>query len=389
MRTSSFTRWWVLAALGAVAVAQTGARSQQAAAPPAVPPLVLEDFEGAALGGKPYLWKIRKDSAPDTTVGAERSALDGLATNKALKIEYAFPSLFKDDQSIDVGPQNMATPGSLTGLSVMVLGDGSKHAVALRVKDRFEETFEWQVPVTWMGWKKILFPMNPRTALRAGRRADGVMDLPLAFDTIRLQRVMGSPRKGEILLDNLTAECSFGTVTKLYDTRDGVKPETWRANKNRATIGLVADALVPLEGKDVSVLKMEYEYENGVDASVEYTRTLPTPTGSKHGTLIAEVFGDGSNNVLRFRMLDGQDHPWQATWANVLVDWAGWRTLYIDTRTLRDPAGQDPSAVMEKFPTKFYSLVMDDCSPADRLPGVESGRKGEVYLGRLLFCQEK
>jgi hypothetical protein len=71
------------------------------------------------------------------------------------------------------------------------------------------------------------------------------------------------------------------------------------------------------------------------------------------------------------------------------VDWSGWKTLYLDTRTLKDPTATDPTALLEKFPVKFQSLILDDCSPGDGLPGVESGRMGEIYVGKILFCSEK
>jgi carbohydrate binding protein with CBM11 domain len=389
MRFPTTNRWWTLCALGALTLTQTGAYSLDEAETSAatVPPLILEDFEAAALSTRPYLWKNQGGTAVSATVGAEKAELDGVAANKALKFEYAFGTTFDASHGVETGPGGQPLPGSLTGISMMVFGDNSKNAIALRVKDKAGETFEWQIPVAWTGWKKVLYPMNPRTAARGGTRANGAMDLPISLDLVRVARVMGGARKGEMMIDNLTAVCDFGKVATLYDTAGGVKLDGWTAKKNRSLTGNIADSLVPRGGKDVAVLKFEYAYENAADSSVEFSKTIPA--GDGHGTLIAEVFGDGSNNVLRFRMLDGQDHVWQGTWANVLVDWSGWKTLYIDTRTLKDPAAIDPNAVMEKFPTKFYSLIIDDCSASDRLPGVESGRAGEIYLGRLMFASAK
>jgi hypothetical protein len=204
---------------------------------------------------------------------------------------------------------------------------------------------------------------------------------------VRVTRLPGGAAKGEIVVDNVTAVPAFGAVTTLLDTRGGVKLDGWTARRNRATLGEVAESLVPRDGQDVPALKLEYEYENAADASVEFAKSIPA--GDGHGTLIAEVFGDGSNNVLRFRMADADGRVWTATAPTILVDWAGWKTLYVDTRTLRDPTGPDPSATLEKFPVRFHSLLIDDCSPSDNLPDVESGRKGEIYLWRLLFAREK
>lgn len=381
-----------LCALAFGALVPVGTSAVRAEEAPAVPPLILEDFEGVSLGTIPYLWKSAQN-ATQGTAGAEKVELDGSAANKALKLEYTFPAGFSADQQVSAGPglrefgAGQELPGSLTGISMVVFGDNSKNAVSLTVQDRMGESFEWRTPITWSGWRKVLFPMDPRTASRAGSRANGVLDLPLTFKSVGLQRLQGGMRAGEVMVDNLAAACSFGKITTLYDTTSGVKLDGWAAKKNRSTIGGVGESLVPRSGKDVPVLKLEYGYENGADSSVEYSKTLLA--GEGHGTLIAEVFGDGSNNVLRFRMLDGQDHVWQATWAQKLVDWSGWKTLYLDTRTLKEPEARDATAIMEKFPVKFQSLIIDDCSAGDQLPGVESGRMGEIYLGRLLFCSGK
>jgi len=360
---------------------------------PAFPPLILEDFEAASLGARPYLWRERKPDAIVATVGAERLELDGVAANKALKFEYQFPAAFDASQVVECGPglreagSGMALPGSLTGIGLAVFGDGGKNSLGLRLRDRQGEVFDWKLPVTWTGWEKKTIPIVSGAAARSGSRADGQLDLPLTLESIRLVRETGGSRKGEIAVDSLSAICSFGRVATLYDTAGGVSTEGWRAVKHRSIIGVVGESLVPRAGRDVAVLKLEYGYENSADSSVEFQKTMPA--GSKHGTFIADVFGDGSNNIVRFRILDAQDVSWQATWASVLVDWSGWRTLYVDTRTLRSPQAQDPSAVLERFPVRFYSLIIDDCSGTDRLPGVESGRAGEIFLGRLLFAEER
>lgn len=386
MRPSSRSPLLALLTVAALIAGAGPAPSVRAeGAEPTVPPIVLENFEAAVQGARPYLWKEGKQEASEHKIGAERTPLNNDDANKALKYEYTFSSTFDATDGIEAGPMNQALPGSLQTITMMVYGDGSKNAVALRVKDHNGETFEWRVPVTWTGWKQVQIPMNPTLAIKA--KGNGVLDYPLSFEVVRVARLQGGARKGEIMVDDLMAVCKFAKVTTLYDVDQGVHPELWKANRNRARIGSLADSLVQRDGKDISTLKMEYEYESDSDASVEFSRTIPVPAG--HGTLIAEVYGDGSNNVFRFRMLDGADGVWQATWASILVDWSGWKTLYLDTRTLRQPEGPDPTAAPEKMPLKFYSVIMDDCSPKDGLPGVESGRKGEVYLGRLLFGSEK
>lgn len=384
--------WRSLIALGTAALLVIGlcraGNAVQETAPAAVlPPIVLEDFEAPALGARPFLWKQQIGQAASAAIGAERADTGGSDGNKALKFEYSFAAAYDAAQALEAGPLGQALPGGVTALTMLVHGDASKNAVGLRLKDRFGETFEWRIPVMWSGWQQKSFALDPTTAVRQGARANGVLDLPITFEAVRVARTPAGARMGEVMVDSIAAECRFASVLSLYDITDGVRPEAWKANRNRSRIGLLADSILPRGGKDVSVLKMEYEYENGVDASVEYVRTVRA--GDGHGTLVADIFGDGSNNVLRFRMLDGEDRVWQATWASVLVDWSGWKTLYVDTRTLRDPDAADPTAVISKFPVKFQSIIIDDCSAGDRLPGVESGRKGEIFLARLLFGQEK
>jgi hypothetical protein len=380
-------------AAGAVALSVglslVGVRSArgQADTQPAVPALVIEDFEETTLGSRPFLWRPPKHSAATAVVGVERAAVEGDAANKALKVEYSFLSAFAPDQFVEVGPQGQALPGSLTGVTMSVYGDGSKNAVALRLRDHLGESFEWQIPVTWTGWKRALVPLNPATALRGGTRQNGVVDAPVTFDAVRVVRTQAGAAKGEMMVDSLAAQCRFGKVTVLYDPALAVKPEEWQARRNRSVVGKTEEATVPRAGKESPALQLQYQYENGTDSSVEFQRTLPA--GDGHGTLVAEVFGDGSNNVLRFRVLDGADHVWQATVPSVLVNWAGWKTLYLDTRTFTDPTGTDTVGSIQKFPLKFASVTIDDCSPKDGLPGVESGREGQIYLGRLFFCAEK
>jgi hypothetical protein len=382
----------VLAGGGLLTGAHT-AYSLQQAEPATVPPLVLEDFEGTTLGSRPYLWKEEKKNASEATIGAERTELDGNDANKALKFEYEFGASFNAAHNVEVGPglRGVSTgqdlPGSLTGVALMIYGDNSKNSLGLRVKDRTGESFTWQLPITWSGWKKAVVPIDPRLATKGGTRGNGALDPPLTFEAITVQRQQAGARKGEVMVDNLEAQCKFAKVATLLDSVGPVNPVGWKASRNRAQVGEITDTLRPRGGKDVPVLTFQYKYENSGDASVEFAKTISA--GDGHGTLILDVFGDGSNNVLRVRMLDGQDHVWQATWATILVDWAGWRSVYVDTRTLRDTAGNDPTAMLDKFPVKFHSVVVDDCSPKDNLPGVESGREGDICIGRILYCAEK
>lgn len=349
--------------------------------------LVLEDFESAALRQKPYLWKENKSAAQQATIGAVAADLDGDSGNKALQIDYTFPAAFAADQVVEAGPVRQTLPGSLAALELAVRGDEGKNGLSVRIRDRLGETFEWRRTVDWKGWQKVTLPLDPAAALRSmDGKSDGKLDPPAVFEFVRLSRLRGGARTGSIAVDNLVAVTRPARIHRLFDVADGVHPERWRANRNRATIGVVAESLVPRDGKEIPALKLEYEYEPGEDSSVEYQCSLPA--GAGHGTLVVDLYGDGSNNLVRFRMLDGQDRVWQGTWTLALVDWSGWKTIYIDTRTLREVNGQDPGAMIDRFPVKFHSLLLDDCSGSDALPGVESGRKGEVFLGRILYCED-
>lgn len=386
MRLTAIYRTGALCGVTAAALAGAPAGYTQTAS--TVPPLIVEDFEASALGSRPYLWKEGKENVAGVTIGSEKVELEGNKSNKGLKYEYSFSGSFANGQGAEAGPLTQSLPSSLTAISMMVHGDSGKHNIALRVRDRAGETFEWQVPVTWTSWRKVNFPITPQNAVRTGSRANGMIDLPVQLEAVRLVRTAAGARKGEVMIDNLTGVCQFGKVETLYDTSAGAKLDGWKANRVRSVIGSFDQTLVQRGADDVPVLKMEYEYEFGADSQVEFTRTLPTGAAG-HGTLIAEIFGDGSNNVMRLRMLDGADKPWQAVIPTILVDWSGWKTIYLDTRFLRPIEGDDPSAMIDKFPVKFYSIVLDDASAKDNLPGVESGRKGEIFLGRLLFCADK
>jgi hypothetical protein len=385
-----------LAALGVVALLASWAAGaadaqQPETAAPVVPAVLIEDFENISLGARPFLWNEQKASAMRGTMGVEKANIDDNDSNRGLQFAYQFPAAYAAGQAIETGPMGrldhpQPLPGSITDITMTVYGDNSSNAVALRISDRQGEQFEWQRPFDSGKWSLVKFTLDPASAQPSGAGGNGKLDVPLKLEALRLVRTPNGQPRGEVVVDNITALCHFSKVVTLYDTTGGVKPEGWRAVPHRAVKGEVAETQLPRLGKDVPALKLEYEYEPNGDASVEFART--TPAGAGHGTLVAEVFGDGSNNVLRFRMLDGDGRVWQADSATVLVDWAGWKTLYLDTRTLRDAEGRDPTAVISKFPVSFHSLVVDDASASDRLPGVESGRKGEIYVGRLLFCSE-
>jgi len=374
------------AALLALAAGGAVGAQQDPAAAVSIPGVLVEDFENIALGSRPFLWKEQKPQGVRATIGVEKAIVDDNDANRGLQFAYQFPSAYAPGQAIETGPMGQPLPGSLTDITMMVFGDGSRNAVALRLSDRQGETFEWQLAFKGAEWTRLKFPLDGAGAQRGGTGGNAKADPPLKLEAVRLVRTAGGAPKGEIVVDNITGLCRFGKVTTLYDTTNGAKLEGWRTVRNRAVKGEVAESLVPRLGKDLPALKLEYEYEPSGDASVEFSRTLPAGPG--HGTLLAEVFGDGSNNVLRFRMLDGDGRVWQANWATLLVDWSGWKTLYLDTRTLRDAEGRDPTGVIQKFPVSFYSVVVDDVSARDQLPGVESGRKGEIYVGRLVFCSE-
>src|SRR3569833_1378217 len=246
MESRTIRRFWIAAATAGIAVAGARAGYTFQAAAPTVPPLIIEDFEATTLGGRPYLWKEMKQAGTmAATVGAERSALDGNDANKALKFEYTFSGTFDPAHGIEVGPGNMALPGSLASLDMMVSGDNSKNTIGLRVRDRMGETFYWQVPITWTGWKKVQIPMDPRLATRGGTRQNGELDLPLSLESVRLQRSATGARKGEVLVDDLTATCSFGKVSTLFDVADGFKIEDWHSVRNRAVVGDIAETLRP------------------------------------------------------------------------------------------------------------------------------------------------
>lgn len=374
-----------LLALG-LCQAATGGQSDSTA--PDATSFVLEDFEAATLGGRPYFWKEGRQNAADSTIGVERALVPGATNgeaNKALQIEYQFPAAAADSQGVEAGPMGQALPGSLTRLTLQVQGDGSGNALVLRLQDRQGEAFEWEAPVGAKGWHQVAFPLTPATAKLVGRRMNGTPDAPLTFQAMRVARKPAGQARGTVLMDNLMAECRFGAPKMLYDPTAAVQPEAWKVIKSGATIGAVAASRASGE-REVAALKLSYAYENDADASVEYQRLLPT--GTSHGTLAVELFGDGSNNLLRFRFRDAGGRVWSANWAQALIDWSGWKTLYLDTRTLLDPLSPGPATMPDKFPLSFQGLVVDDCSPQDRMPGVESGRKGELSLGRLTFYPE-
>jgi hypothetical protein len=108
--------------------------------------------------------------------------------------------------------------------------------------------------------------------------------------------------------------------------------------------------------------------------------------GGGHGTLLAEVFGDASNSVIRLRFIDQGGQFWEG--APAVVSWAGWKTIYADTRSLRSAGPRSLAPVDLRLPARFYSLLVEAATPAMAASGIESAGSGELGLGRIQFGSE-
>ena len=375
------------AALSAAAGAALGPIPSQAQDAESPLQLTIEDFEAAPLGRTPYLWKTAAKNALGSEVGAEVVREDGVRKGKRLNFKYSFGKTASGNDYLSAGPGRRPLPGNLQAIVTTLTGDGAGNTFFLRLRDRTGERFDYGGRVSWTGPKRIRLRLMPPPKGSVGGNRNGKLDLPLTFDRVGVRRASGGKRMGTLGVGPLLAEVKFPQVQTLYDAAKSLDQGAWRAVGRNATVNEIGNQIQKYRGEDRPVLRLGYSYQAEGDASVEFRRTLTA--GAGHGTFLLDVFGDGSNNILRVRAEDGTGRVFQANIPSILVDWAGWKTIYLDTRTLRDPNAVDPDEVMSKFPVKFHSLVVDDVSGRDQLPGVESGRTGELFLGRIAFAGEK
>ena len=387
MKKLNMKSWPLLLILPGIAAALLSLPGpSQAQDAPAIAPMMIEDFEAAPLGRPPYLWKVNSKNASGSKVGAVLQRKDGKRIGKALKFDYRFGSKSSSTDYLAAGPERRALPGNMLAITTTVTGDGSGNAIFLRLRDRTGERFDYFFRVTWSDARQVTFKPLPAPKGSVGGNRNGKLDFPISFDRVGVRRVTGAKREGEITFAALKAIVKYPSVNVLYDVTKSLDQAAWRAVGSNSNVHDIGNQTLKLDDENQAVLKMGYSYNEG-DASVEYRRTMRA--GDGHGTFIMRIYGDSSNNVLRFRAQDGGGRVFQATIPTILVDWAGWKTIYIDTRTLRDPNAVDPDEVMSNFPVSFRGIVVDDVSGRDQLPGVESGRTGELFLAQVLFANHK
>ncbi len=359
-------------ALPALLVASLTATQSSAAAELS---LVLEDFESPALGGLPLGWNVTRSAGVAAGAGVERKEPTGIGGTKALKFDYTFPA-GGGAAWVHTGPGSQSLPGGLGGLSAWIRGDSSGNTLSMRCVDRDGEQFEIPVRVDWSGWKRVDFALSGAVVTGGGAK-NGVPDVPFTFQGIRLARAAGAVPRGEILLDLVTAECRYSRLATLYDPASGVRPELWKATMTRSRVARASAGSVVRAGRPAPALQLEWEHEGAPGAAVEFTRNLDLGPDAPGGTLIAEVFGDGSQAWLQFLLRDARGRRLGGRSAGFLVDWSGWRTVYVDMRTLFGAAAAVPAA--------FEGIAVVPVSTSDALPGVETSRRGELYLGRVLY----
>lgn len=89
------------------------------------------------------------------------------------------------------------------GLRLAVWGDGSGHALAVRLYDATDERFVREVgPVDWTGWRTVEFADLASWNHYLGND-DGAFDLPMARASIQITRAAGGPATGALFVDDL------------------------------------------------------------------------------------------------------------------------------------------------------------------------------------------
>jgi hypothetical protein len=121
----------------------------------------------------PGLWKAESDA-------------DAISLKvDALKIHYSFGEGWK---FIRLAPKTEALrkiEGCPKAMGIWVYGNGSGHALCLRVADKAGQTFQSaSEPMTWKGWRYVEISLDPATMSHWGGPNDGVVHYPIHWDTV-------------------------------------------------------------------------------------------------------------------------------------------------------------------------------------------------------------
>lgn len=292
----------------------------------------------------------------------------------------------------------------MRSLIITYKGNGSAANLEVKLKDQFDATYaKVYVSATSMpGWTTLTIPRSELTYLRGG---DGsgkfdwghVKTLELA-----LSRPTGATGNGQLIISNIAFESAAaggrknlapgGSGTEASSNQMKVVIDDF-TNLNPATLYFV----VPGDDSTMNLSSSRITFESGYSLRLEYSLQSVRPTGSwveaqrrftptldwtGVETVKIWVKGDGSQNIFRFTLTDGDGNRWVADNQAVLTS-TDWQlvempvdafTLY-DELYLEQKSGRNLKAKLHTIRQISFGIVSQ--------PTRNSRNNGEVFLETL------
>jgi hypothetical protein len=271
-------------------------------------------------------------------------------------------------------------------MRVELLGDDSGNRAGCVLVDRTgERLFYHLAELNGSEWvtaeAKLTFP----EAHWDGNN-DGIPDYPLRLGSIVVTARPGARRTvGRVLVDRIEAVCDFATQgTNVLCALDDPRQPPWQIMGRGHDIAELSQADDPQE-PGAKVTKLTFGLKpppEKTEVSVGMTAKLQAPLEFP-GTILLDVFGDNSKQMLVFGATDATGAAWHGWYPPLLVDWEGWRTVYLFTggTTWRSAAEDDPDR------TGRYPLKLDGIALVLPSPDVAEARlKGLILLRKLRFA---
>jgi hypothetical protein len=305
---------------------------------------------------------------------------------RCLRITYHLPPAAAGelpDANVMVGTE---LPGNVAALRVRFLDDGSANQFALTVVDGSGERFCFGVAsLTKPGWRIVDVPLMQGASHWDGNN-DAVLDYPLRLGAVTMLRGRGDAEEfGAVYLDSVEALCDFGSlpVVGLTSFAPGA-PERWESVAEACAGGVLDFADDPTQ-VDHPASRFTYQLapaqgEGVVCAGI--TTALDTPL-EVPGTLLLDVFGDAGLNILTLEVTDAAGTRWRGPVNPFVIDWVGWRTVYLFTggRAWRSSTPEEAGRA-GPYPLRFRSIRLGPRGPWFN----DSLMQGSILLRDLRFA---
>ncbi len=320
----------------------------------------------------------------------------------AAKLQYDFPAV-SDDYVVFIHPQGI---GYANTIGVWVYGDGSGHYINAWIQDAAGEMWSIHLgKVGGSGWQQLAGSLDPTRPWPSGHISgpdNQIIDYPVSFYALVLDRPDVGPQKGYIYVDDISAwQSSTPTEASATPTQRPATPSVTPTQRPpAATATPKPAATVPANPKVLinfetwggwrrgdqpygELIQTQEQFKSGAYAAkLQYDFPAVSddyvvfihPQGIGYANTIGVwVYGDGSGHYINAWIQDAAGEMWSIHLGK--VGGSGWQQLAGSLDPTRPwPSGHisGPDNQIIDYPVSFYALVLDrpDVGP----------QKGYIYV---------